>query len=469
MSVPPKPQRLRNGQWRSDHAVVTGFIIETFRAHAVARDDRILDLERIYDGFLQPTDLATRTSDMVVGSSVRNIVETVRRAAENQVLCPGPSAEVLDPTVFPVELPEAAYYPLRDGAQRLLSDSLPLIRLIIGNARSAIQGYMAQSLLSQFPPADGVPAYLIDSTILALVVGFEMLEAGWPVLPVGCAIALLGLRLDGNQYWIDTEVFRKVWDTLVPELRTGFVTGLTMQMTKTRRDSCAVASYQGTPDHTSPSGGQGLVELGGPSPLPSEALSTVSEAQGIAPIDASEGPRHGERTQPHAVPIPTVTGHAGPALLDLFVDTGCLAVRVLFATENLVFGGMRDEQALLDLPGGLAMTGEDPWEAGFSTVHDDVMVGFPVGKEWLEKWVHTAHYTSFQVQGDQGTRCRARSGRVFIIYLPYSAIIAPRQDQWHQAGWFLATTFIDSLVRNGSRDPYGLALGSAIELSLIHI
>ena len=123
LSVPPQPQCLRNGQWRSDHAVVTGFIIEIFRAQAVASDDRILDLERIYDGYPQPTEMASGSANMVVGCPTRNLVETVRRAAEDQTPCPKPPAELLDPSVFPVEMPEAAQYPVHDSVQRLLGEA----------------------------------------------------------------------------------------------------------------------------------------------------------------------------------------------------------------------------------------------------------------------------------------------------------------------------------------------------------
>ena len=104
--------------------------------------------------------------------------ETVRRAAEDQAPIARPPPALLDASVFPVELPEAADFPLHDSAQLLLGEVLPLIRSVIGSARQIIQAYLSQSQLRSLPQVDDIPEYVANSAILALVVGFEWLRPG---------------------------------------------------------------------------------------------------------------------------------------------------------------------------------------------------------------------------------------------------------------------------------------------------
>ena len=155
--VATNPNACVKGQWRTDFVVVIGFQLELFHAVAVADDDRILDLARLYDGFPEHLESVCGPVNTVVGYSTRNFVETVRRAADDVALVARPPPALLDASVFPVELPEAADFPLHDSAQLLLSEVLPLIRSVIDRARQTIQAYLAQSQLMSIPQVGDLP------------------------------------------------------------------------------------------------------------------------------------------------------------------------------------------------------------------------------------------------------------------------------------------------------------------------
>ena len=205
-----QPELLRRGQWRSDSAVVIGFQIELFDAQAVDDQERILNLDRIYDGLDQAAEPNVAPVALVLGFPARNYVETIRRTAEEQGPCPGPLPAMLDASVFPVELPEAADYPLHACAQATLVEALPVMRAVIGRSRRILRDYVAHSQLGGLPPVDEIPTYYADSATLAMVVGMEMMESGWPMLAVGCALALIGLQLEGDQHWVDAGIFRRI-------------------------------------------------------------------------------------------------------------------------------------------------------------------------------------------------------------------------------------------------------------------
>ena len=75
-----------------------------------------------------------------------------------------------------------------------------------------------------------------------------MNEAGWPMLTVGCALALIGLQLEGDQHWVDAGIFRRIWNTFVPELRIDHVTTITAQMTKARSGGTDLRDSRGPGD-----------------------------------------------------------------------------------------------------------------------------------------------------------------------------------------------------------------------------